>query len=106
MNEVTGEQQIEVFSGLYGDERFDDTRGQIRNYCEATVNGISVADVQKIAAFDRAAAKSNPRMKIALVTSGSENDSALAALYDAELYGTPWKVSLFNCVNEAMAWVA
>ena len=33
--EMTGEQIIETFSQLYGQERFDDTRGQIRNYTES-----------------------------------------------------------------------
>ena len=62
--------------------------------------------MQKIAAFDRAAAKTNPQMKIALVTANDEGHSALAALYDAELYDTPWEVSIFTCGNEALAWAA
>lgn len=98
---------IDTFNELYGHERFDETRVQIRNYSDITSYDITVADVQKIAAFDRAAAMSNPNMKIALVvTMENENHEALAYLYDAELYDTPWKVAIFSCIEDALAWTA
>jgi hypothetical protein len=106
VGEITTSQIIEVFAGLYGDARFDDTRGQIRNFLDFKSQGFSVQDVQKIAAYDRAAAKSNPRMKIALVACGQQEVSALASLYDAELHDTPWEVNIFRCFHEALAWLA
>ncbi len=103
--EVTVQGLIDTFASLYGDERFDDTRGQVRNYQNAS-GDFSLEDIQKIAAFDRAAAKTNPNMKIAVVTTDDEEHTAFASLYDAELYDTPWEVSIFTCPDEALAWVA
>ncbi|ARN74391.1 STAS/SEC14 domain-containing protein [Oceanicoccus sagamiensis] len=102
--EITTEQLIDTFAELYGDARFDDTRGQVRNYREIK-GAFTVEDVRKIAAYDRAAAKTNPYMKVAVVTTGHETHSAFAALYDAELYDTNWEISLFTCEEEALAWV-
>jgi hypothetical protein len=102
---IDTEQVIDVFSTLYAHERFDETRGQVRDY--SNVEGsFGVTDVRKIAAFDRAAAKTNPQMKIALVTMNEENQSAFAALYNTELYESPWEVNIFTCSHEALAWVA
>ncbi len=103
--EYTTQQIIDSFASLYGDARFDDTRGQVRNYRD--VKGeFTVDDVRKIAAFDRAAAKTNPNMKVAVVTRADESHSAFAALYDAELYESNWEVNIFTCEQEAMDWVA
>ena len=103
--EMTAQQLIDSFASLYGDERFDDTRGQVRNL--RNVKGtFTVEDVRKIAAYDRAAAKTNPNMKVAVVTRAHENHTAYAALYDAELYDTEWEVSLFTCEEDALSWVA
>lgn len=104
---LTASSVIETFGELYGHARFDETRVQIRNYSAITSYEISVADVQKIAAFDRAASKSNPNMKIALVVSTeNENHEALAYLYDAELYDTPWQVAVFSSLEAALEWAA
>ena len=53
-----------------------------------------------------AASKSNPTMRVAVVTSGSEEQGALASLYDAELYETSWEVAIFSNIDEAKAWAA
>ncbi|WP_101757884.1 hypothetical protein [Oceanicoccus sp. KOV_DT_Chl] len=102
---ITSEQLIKTYSSLYGDARFDDTRGQVRDYSQVTELHVSFDDVLRIAAFDKAAAKSNPRMKIAFVFNNQEY-SSLASLYDSELDGGPWQVNFFTCANEAIEWVA
>ena len=103
--DVTADQIIDAYGSLYGASRFDDTRAQIRDYSLVESLSLSVEEVLKVAAFDKAAALSNPQMKVALVTKDLDH-STLAALYDLELEESAWNVGLFDCANEAAKWAA
>jgi hypothetical protein len=101
------DEQIEKFSSLYGDERFDSTRAQIRNYNDATNRKFSLNEIKRIAAYDLAAAKTNPQMKIALVLDSKDQEkTAFMSFYDAELYDCTWQVSFFESLEDALVWVA
>ena len=103
--EVSLDQLIETYGQLYGHESFDSTRAQIRNFRDVSVSAPSVEDVQTIAAFDRAAALSNPIMKVAVVTPDCAEHKMLAELYSAELYESPWDVKVFDCLEQAKRWI-
>lgn len=93
---IEAEDQINTFGGLYGDEQFDSTRAQIRNYSDAIKGRISLNDIKRIAAYDRAAARTNPQMKIAIVLASKDQDNtALLSFYDAELHDCQWQVNFF-----------
>ena len=101
---ITADTVIEVISGLYGHERFDDTRAQIRDFRDITLADPSIERVQTIAAFDRAAALSNPNMRVAVVTTEHLDHQMLTSLYCAELDGTSWEVKMFHCLEAAKGW--
>ena len=107
-DKIGPEELIALFGAFYGHESFDHARGQIRNFRSVSsieMEGNAVQVVQKIAAFDRAAAISNPYMKVAVVTPDDIDHKMLASLYGAELYGSPWQVEIFDCEEAAKRWI-
>lgn len=58
----------------------------------------------KIAAWDKAAALSNPYMKLAIVAL-DETAQMLIKLYEGESSGTTWEIQMFTSLNDAEQWV-
>jgi hypothetical protein len=107
---ITPKEVISSSEDKYGDDRFDSLRYQILDLSEIKPVAVNDPDmalqlVKRIAATDRAAAISNPDMKIAIVTS-LEIISTLACLYSAELSDSPWMSSVFKTSTEAREWLA
>ena len=102
---VTGAEVIRSNMEIYGDERFDTLNYQIVDLREVTRNEISKADMRKIAHLDMAAARSNPRVRVAVVTDDP------AAVENSEFYGdiirkSPWEMAIFRTMDEARAWAS
>ena len=86
--EVAGEEIIAHSGELQGDARFDTIRYVIADFLEAEVS-ITLDQVREIAAIDAIAARSNPRIRVGIV-SGGETMDAGGALYKAEHADSPW----------------
>ena len=101
---VNGRELIDSNLEIYGDERFDTMKYQIVDLTKVTAFKVTRDEMLKMAAYDRAAALSNPFVKVAVVAQITAIKS-LTALYDAENIKSPWETQLFDTVDQARAWV-
>lgn len=69
---LTGEELIQSNMDVYGDPRFDDIRNQIVDLRGITENLVNEHHMNAVAHLDMAAARSNSRIKIAVVTDNSK----------------------------------
>ena len=105
MNDVVdGEELFNTGEALYSDERFYNIRYQIFDLTRVTEFNVSVDWMTKIAAWDKAAALSNPYMKLAIVAT-DETAQMLIKLYEAESSASTWKIQMFNSIDDAQKWV-
>lgn len=101
---LTGEELLQSNMEIYGDERFDNLRYQIVDL--RAVESFIVDDhhMRKIAHLDRAAAYSNPRIRVAVVTKDQQgvhmNDT-----YSAQAPDSHWETRTFEDFDEAARWV-
>ena len=102
---VACEELFQAVDEINSDPRFDEIRYQIRDYTKITEFNVDVECVTKIAAWDKAAAMSNPNMKIAIVTTDSVMQ-ILSSLYLAEIFMSHWEGKIFNTMDEAQQWVS
>jgi hypothetical protein len=101
---LTGQEALQSNLDIYGDKRFDDLQYQIADFSAVTENQISELYTKKIAYLDRAAAQTNPRIKVAIVMNNAE------FLDTADVYGelskhSPWQLKVCHSLEEARAWV-
>jgi len=106
---VTLKEFLSCNESVWGDSRFDTVRYQVLDLLEVTMAETSdtaktIRLVERIAATDNAAAKSNPDVKIAIVVRG-ETLATLANLYSAELSDSSWVCEVFETVEAAGKWV-
>jgi hypothetical protein len=101
---VDGEEIFQAGEELHSDERFDNIRYQIIDFTEVTKIMVTVEWVAKLAAWDKAAALSNPNMKTAIVAK-DEAIQMLSSLYQAESSDSPWEIQIFSSMDEAQQWV-
>ncbi len=101
---LTGDDLLNSNFEIFGDERFDDLRYQIVDLTHTEEIAANEKHMRKIAHLDIAASRSNPRIKIAVVTN-SEDGLNLSNTYDQYTKGKiPWKTKVFSTIEEAKAW--
>ncbi len=103
--ELTGQELIDCNMAMYGNPNFDVVHMQIFDMLEVTQIAFTADDVKKVAAFDRAAAKMNPRMKCALVSTDQIAQS-LSKIYQNEIRSSPWEGKSFQTLKEAREWAS
>lgn len=101
--QVDGEELLHSNMEIYGDERFDALKYQIVDLTRITEFNVTRDDMMTIAAYDKAAAMSNPRIRIAVVTHHTAART-LTRLYETTNTESPWTVRLFEDLNEARRW--
>jgi hypothetical protein len=101
---VSGEELIRSNLEIYGDERFDTMKYQLVDLTGVSEFNVTRDEMLKIAAYDRAAALSNPRVRVAVVAS-NKAIKTLTQLYNAENTSSPWETRLFDSLQEARTWV-
>ena len=106
---VTEQDIVESNQVVFGDSRFDEMRGQIVDF--SAVSDVDIGDpalltekIRAVAEMDKAAAKSNPHIKVATVVT-HEALAAIAHLYAAELADSPWQSEVFNNLEAAQQWL-
>ncbi len=101
---VTSKETLQSNMDIYGDPRFDSLRYQIADFREVERITFNEMDMKKIAYLDQAAAKSNPRIKVAIV-SPVETIRAMMEVYAKYSMANPWQTKLFDSIDEAEAWL-
>ena len=102
--QVNGAELFRLNEKVYGDSRFEDIRYQLWDLTNITEFNVSIEDIVKIAAHDRAAALSNSRMKVAIVTT-EEMIQTIVNLYSAEMFESPWDSKIFDSMADAQQWL-
>lgn len=102
--QVDGQQLIRSNLDIYGDERFDRLKYQIVDLTRVARLDVARDDILTLAAYDRAASLSNPRIRIAVVALLTAARS-LTRLYEVENTASPWSTRLFDNMREARDWV-
>ena len=103
--ELTGQELIDCNMAMYGNPNFDVVHMQIFDMSEVTQIAFAADDVMKVAAFDRAAAKMNPRMKCALVST-DQVAQRLSKIYQNEIRSSPWEGKSFQTLKKACEWAS
>lgn len=100
--EVSGKELIEASTAIYGDPRFDALRYKLVDFLDVDKIKIDEKEVTLIACQHKAAEKSNPYIKNAIVTT---SDSELANLFATYFSDSPWEVKIFHVLDEANNWL-
>ena len=104
-NKISGEEVLKFNLEIQGDSRFDDIRYVINDFTNIVDFDFSDLDVQKIAAIDNAASKSNPDIKVALI---SNSDPLLVWFnnYCDAMKGSKYVCKIFANTDDAYEWVS
>ena len=102
---VNGEELIKSNLEIYGDERFDIMKYQIVDLIDVNTFQVTRDEMLKMAAYDKAAALSNPRVKVAIVAT-IPAIKTLTELYEAANIESPWETRVFDSIADARAWVS
>ena len=101
--EVSGKELVGCNMAMYGNPSFDDLRVQVFDMLDVTRITFTLDDVKEVAAYDRVAAKINPRIKCALVST-DKLALELSEVYQDENIASPWEGKSFRSLSEAIAW--
>ena len=99
---VSGKEIIEASTTIYGDERFDTLKYKLVNFLGAESINIDDDEVALIAYQHRAAERSNPNIKNAIVI---KSNIQLADKFAAFFTDSPWDVQVFQDLDEANNWL-
>lgn len=94
----------ETLSKFYGDSKFDKINYLIINLLQVVKLDMTDSDLHVVGAMDAAAAKSNPKIRIAVITN-NETILNLFASYEKGANRSPWEVKYFPSVNDANKWL-
>ena len=101
---VTAKEVLECNLEIYGDDRFDSLTYELMDLSQAERLELTEAQVKKIAYLDKAAARSNPNMRVALV-SKMDLIKELFEMYAKYSEESPWEIENFETVEEARKWL-
>lgn len=102
---LTGNELLHSNFEIFGDERFDDIRYQIVDLTAVERMEVTDKHMRKIAHLDMAAARSNPRIRVAVVTE-SDMGIGITETYSTQTAEkTPWITKVFRTRAAAEAWV-
>ena len=106
---IDPDQLLQCNQDIYGDSQFDDIHYQLLDLLDVTKVDMgdeenAIHTVEIVAALDRAAAKSNPNVRVAIVAK-MDVLLALANLYSSELTQSPWQSEAFETEQAAREWL-
>ena len=101
---VTGTDLLQSNFDIYGDERFDQLTYQIVNLLEAESFEVTERQIQKMAHLDAAAAKTNTRIRVAVVAR-SRQAIQIQQWYAKNIPDGGWPTQLFETLEAAEEWV-
>jgi hypothetical protein len=102
---LTGPELLESNFKIFGDERFDDLRYQIADLTGVEKFDFNAKHMRKIAHLDMAASQTNPRIKVAIVTT-SEIGVELTRVYEKYTSEkSSWDTGIFANLKDAETWL-
>ena len=101
---LTGEEILQSNMDIYGDERFDTLRYQIVDLRGVEEFVVNKHQMHQIAHLDRAAAYTNPRIRVAVVTNAQEGES-ITNSYIEQASDSHWPTHTFYDLDKALTWV-
>lgn len=90
---LTGSELIESNEKIYGDPRFDDLRYQLVDLSQVERYEITEQDMKRMAFYDRVAAQSNPRIRLAVIAPRDE-DRAITETYGSFNPDSVWALKI------------
>jgi len=100
---VSGKEIVESSTAIYGDPRFDTLKYKLVDFLDVETIKMDNDEVALIAHQHRAAEKSNPRIKNAIVI---KSNSDLTDRFVAFFSKSSWQVQVFQNLDEANTWLA
>lgn len=101
--QVSLDELMEADNRVSGDPRFDNLKKRICNCTDITKAKFASHDLKVLAHVGRAAATSNARAHVAIITT----DPAVrknANLYKKSFGANSWQISIFDSISDAIAW--
>ena len=96
----------EADNEMYGDPRFDEIKYFIWDMTDASELGMTESDSDFPAGTDRAAAYTNKNLNGALVSNNEQIRKRFKRYIEVSSeIGNPWKLKIFNNLEDARAWV-
>lgn len=105
LGSVSGENLVADALDIGGDERFDELRFIISDWSECVEPSVDIADVERLAAFISAMARTNSRVVNLNVMREDFENQAFVNLYMFLTDEVPWQVLAFRSLAEAEAWL-
>ena len=101
---VSGQEIIESQLGIYGDPRFDELKYQLIDLSSVDCFEVSEQDMKKVAHLDKAAARSNSKIRLAVVAT---SEQAIELLDQYTKYGGEkhWENAAFASRTAAEEWL-
>lgn len=101
---VTDEDLIRCNTDVYDDPRFSTLRYEIGNFLDVTEYSATSDTVRMVAQMDRAAAKKNPNVKVAIIATEAIT-IGLTRMYEMSAGDTSWEVRIFGDEQSARGWI-
>lgn len=101
---ITGIDIINAMGEVHGHELFDSISYVINDFLDVTEMELTPVEIKTLAAIDKAAALSNPNIKIALVATKPTIQS-MAEMYGDFMSESPYISEVFTELNEARKWI-
>ena len=102
---ITGREVLNINLTIQGDPRFDNIKYVINDFTQIADFYFSDIDIKLLAVTDNIAAKSNPRLKIALIVT-LEPLLKWADSYCEHMKGSPYICEIFDNISDAEKWVS
>jgi len=100
---VDGRQILDSVIEIEEDKRFDRVRYVINDFLSIKSANATEKEIAVVAAIDRAAALTNPAIRIAIVTDSDEIRKA-AHTYASLTQDCPYETGIFESVEAARSW--
>jgi hypothetical protein len=101
---VSGREVMQSNLEVYGDSRFEELKYQIADFLAIESLEMNPSEVKKIAYMDKAAANSNPQIRVALVANPDTLITHIDLHTDYAVY-SPWETEVFETLEEARTWL-
>jgi hypothetical protein len=101
--QVTDHDMLQSVLDIESDRRFDDLRYAISDFSGITGSSVGISTIEDIAIADKGASRSNPSIRIAVVTTSAE-----IRLLAERYAGSPlnaYETRIFASEDEARSWL-
>lgn len=102
---IKGVDIIQAMGEVHGHELFDSIGYVINDFLNVTEINLNPAEIKTLAAIDKAAALTNPNIRIALVATMPTIQS-MSEMYGDLMSESPYTCEVFSDLDEARKWIS